>query len=37
VEFLVVAAPRGSRVVVVESQPRFPLVALATAFTRVFA
>jgi uncharacterized protein YndB with AHSA1/START domain len=32
VELLVVAAPAGSRVVVVESQPAFPLVALATAF-----
>ena len=31
VEVLVVAAPAGSRVVVVESRPAFPLVALATA------
>ena len=37
VEVLVVAAPAGSRVVVVESQPAFPLVALAAAFTRVAA
>jgi uncharacterized protein YndB with AHSA1/START domain len=32
VELLVVAAPAGSRVVVVESQPAFPLVALAQSF-----
>ena len=31
VEVLVVAAPAGARVVVVESRPAFPLVALATA------
>src|SRR3954453_16544935 len=31
VELLVVAAPAGSRVVVVESRPTFPLVALASA------
>ncbi|MEA2293053.1 MAG: Activator of Hsp90 ATPase 1-like protein [Solirubrobacteraceae bacterium] len=35
VELLVVAAPAGSRVVVVESRPAFPLVALASAFTLV--
>jgi len=32
VELLVVAAPRGARVVVTESVPAFPLVALAGAF-----
>ncbi len=32
VEVLVVAAPAGSRVVVVESRPAFPLVALAASF-----
>ncbi len=37
VEVLVVAAPAGSRVVVVESQPAFPLVALATAFAHAVA
>jgi uncharacterized protein YndB with AHSA1/START domain len=37
VELLVVAAPAGSRVVVVESQPAFPLVALATAFAPAWA
>jgi uncharacterized protein YndB with AHSA1/START domain len=35
VELLVVAAPAGSRVVVVESQPAFPLVALALSFSLV--
>ena len=35
VELLVVAAPAGSRVVVVESRPTFPLVALASAFALV--
>src|SRR3954451_7187640 len=35
VELLVVAAPAGSRVVVVESRPAFPLVALASAFCPV--
>jgi len=35
VELLVVAAPRGSRVVVVESRPMFPLVALARSFALV--
>ena len=35
VELLVVAAPAGARVVVVESQPAFPLVALASAFACV--
>src|SRR4051812_3725695 len=37
VEFLVVAAPAGVRVVVTESRPRFPLTALATAFAAVCA
>src|SRR5436305_11084423 len=37
VELLVVAAPAGARVVVVESRPAFPLVALATAFALVAA
>ena len=37
VEVLVVAAPIGSRVIVVESQPSFPLVALASAFALVAA
>lgn len=32
VELLVVAAPAGARVVVTESLPSFPLVALATCF-----
>ncbi len=32
VELEIVAIPTGSRVVVVESAPAFPLVALATAF-----
>jgi uncharacterized protein YndB with AHSA1/START domain len=37
VEVLVVAAPIGSRVIVVESEPAFPLVALAAAFRPVAA
>ena len=37
VEVLVVAAPAGSRVVVVESQPSFPLLALARAFAPALA
>ncbi len=37
VEVLVVAAPAGSRVVVVESWPSVPLVALARAFALVAA
>jgi uncharacterized protein YndB with AHSA1/START domain len=37
VELLVVAAPAGARVVVVESQPAFPLVALASAFALAVA
>ncbi len=35
VEVLVVAAPAGSRVIVVESQPAFPLVALAASLSAV--
>ena len=35
VEVLVVAAPAGARVIVTESEPAFPLVALATAFAPV--
>ena len=37
VEFLVVAAPAGARVVVTETQPRFPITALAMAFALVAA
>jgi uncharacterized protein YndB with AHSA1/START domain len=37
VEFLVVAAPAGARVIVTETVPTFPLTMLASAFTRVFA
>jgi uncharacterized protein YndB with AHSA1/START domain len=37
VEFLVVAAPSGTRVVVVESEPSFPLATLATSLARVSA
>lgn len=37
VEFLVVAAPAGARVVVTESQPAFPLAALAMSFAAVAA
>lgn len=37
VEILVVAAPAGSRVVVVESAPSFPLAALARSFALVAA
>ena len=33
VELEIVAIPAGSRVVVVESRPSFPLVALAASFT----
>jgi len=35
VEVLVVAAPAGARVIVTESEPAFPLVALATALAPV--
>lgn len=37
VELLVVAAPAGARVVVVESAPSFPLPALAARFALVAA
>ncbi|HEX3433607.1 MAG TPA: hypothetical protein VHT25_06050 [Solirubrobacteraceae bacterium] len=37
VEFLVVAAPAGARVVVTESRPEFPLAALAMSFAAVAA
>ncbi len=37
VELLVVAAPAGARVVVVESEPSFPLPALAARFALVAA
>jgi uncharacterized protein YndB with AHSA1/START domain len=37
VEFLVVAAPAGSRVVVTESAPSFPLATLAASFALVSA
>jgi uncharacterized protein YndB with AHSA1/START domain len=37
VEFLVVAAPAGTRVLVTESVPAFPLAMLASAFARAFA
>jgi len=37
VEFLVVAAPAGARVVVTESVPDFPLTALASGLSRAFA
>jgi uncharacterized protein YndB with AHSA1/START domain len=35
VEFLVVAAPRGTRVVVTESVPSFPVAAFAASFSLV--
>ena len=37
VEFLIVAAPAGTRVVVTESAPRFPIAMLAAGFERVLA
>lgn len=37
VELFVVAAPAGTRVVVIESAPAFPLVALASSFALVAA
>ncbi len=37
VEFLVVAAPAGARVIVTETAPAFPLTALASAFAPAFA
>jgi uncharacterized protein YndB with AHSA1/START domain len=35
VEFEIVAAPAGARVVVTESEPAFPIAALAASFARV--
>jgi uncharacterized protein YndB with AHSA1/START domain len=37
VEFLVVAAPAGTRVVVTETVPRFPLAQLASSFAPAVA
>jgi uncharacterized protein YndB with AHSA1/START domain len=37
VEFLVVAAPGGTRVLVTETVPTFPLAMLASAFAPAFA
>jgi uncharacterized protein YndB with AHSA1/START domain len=37
VEFLVVAAPAGTRVIVTESAPQLPLAMLAASFTMVAA
>ena len=37
VEFLIVAAPAGTRVVVTESVPSFPIAMLAASFQRVLA
>lgn len=37
VEFLIVAAPAGARVVVTESVPSFPIAMLAASFERVLA
>jgi uncharacterized protein YndB with AHSA1/START domain len=37
VEFLLVAMPRGTRVVVTESIPAFPIAMLASSFTAVLA
>jgi uncharacterized protein YndB with AHSA1/START domain len=37
VEFQIVAAPAGARVIVTESEPAFPLAALATSFALVAA
>jgi uncharacterized protein YndB with AHSA1/START domain len=37
VELVVVAAPAGARVVVVESEPSFPLSALAARFALAYA
>jgi uncharacterized protein YndB with AHSA1/START domain len=37
VEFLVVAAPSGSRVVVTESEPAFPIAALSMSFAGAHA
>lgn len=37
VEFVVVAAPAGARVIVTESVPSFPLAMFAASFMRVLA
>jgi uncharacterized protein YndB with AHSA1/START domain len=37
VEFQIVAAPAGARVVVTESQPAFPIAMLAASFAGVLA
>ncbi|HEY2217205.1 MAG TPA: hypothetical protein VGH21_06895 [Solirubrobacteraceae bacterium] len=37
VEFEIVAAPAGTRVVVTESEPAFPIAMLATSFATVLA
>jgi uncharacterized protein YndB with AHSA1/START domain len=37
VEFLVVGAPGGTRVLVIETVPTFPLAMLASAFAPAFA
>lgn len=37
VEFEIVAVPAGARVVVTESEPAFPISALAMSFARVLA
>jgi uncharacterized protein YndB with AHSA1/START domain len=37
VEFEIVAAPAGARVVVTESEPAFPIAMLATSFVQVLA
>jgi uncharacterized protein YndB with AHSA1/START domain len=37
VEFLIVAAPAGTRVIVTESEPAFPLAMLAASFALVLA
>jgi uncharacterized protein YndB with AHSA1/START domain len=37
VEFLIVAAPAGARVVVTESVPSFPIAMLAASFERILA
>ena len=37
VEFLLVAAPAGTRVIVTESEPAFPLEMLAASFAGVLA
>jgi uncharacterized protein YndB with AHSA1/START domain len=37
VEFQIVSAPGGARVIVTESEPAFPLALLASSFARVAA